>query len=52
LAQTRGNQSWAYADLDFAALEASRARAQVANDRDWMGQLRPGLLNARLQDFA
>lgn len=51
LAQTRGNQSWAYADLDFAVLEASRARAQVANDRDWMGQLRPGLLNARVQDF-
>ncbi|MGO1068453.1 carbon-nitrogen hydrolase family protein [Lysobacter sp. CA199] len=51
LAHTRGNQAWAYADLDFAALEASRARAQVANDRDWMGQLRPGLLAARLENF-
>lgn len=52
LAQTRGGQRWAFADLDFAALEASRARAQVANDRDWMGQLRPGLLTAKVEGFA
>ena len=51
LAQTRGGQRWAFADLDFAALEASRARAQVANDRDWMGQLRPGMLRARVEGF-
>jgi predicted amidohydrolase len=51
LAQTRGNQRWAFADLDFAALEASRARAQVANDRDWMGQLRPGVIRAQVEGF-
>jgi predicted amidohydrolase len=51
LAQTRGGQRWAFADLDFAALQASRARAQVANDRDWMGQLRPGMLRARVEGF-
>jgi len=51
LAQTRGGQRWAYADLDFVALEASRARAQVANDRDWVGQLRPGVLRAQVDRF-
>lgn len=49
LAQTGGDQAWALADLDFAALDASRAVAQVANDRDWPGQLSPGLLRARLE---
>ncbi|GAB3346362.1 carbon-nitrogen hydrolase family protein [Marilutibacter aestuarii] len=48
LACTRGDERWAIADLDFAALQASRARAQVANDLDWPGQSRPGLLRARL----
>ncbi|MBW8811143.1 MAG: carbon-nitrogen hydrolase family protein [Lysobacter sp.] len=51
LTQTRGGQRWAYADLDFAALEASRGRAQVANDRDWVGQLRPGVLRAQVDRF-
>jgi predicted amidohydrolase len=46
--QTRGNQVWALAELDFEALEASRASAQVANDRDWNGQLAPGLARATL----
>ncbi|WP_242106802.1 carbon-nitrogen hydrolase family protein [Luteimonas aquatica] len=49
LARTRGDAVWAYADLDFAALDASRARAQVANDRDWPGQLRPALRGARVE---
>lgn len=39
---------WAIAEVDVAALHASRAQAQVANDRDWSGQLRPGLRAARL----
>ena len=39
LARTRGDETWAMADLDFALLEATRANAQVANDRDWSGQL-------------
>jgi hypothetical protein len=48
LAQTRGEQVWAMADLDFAVLEASRSDAQVANDRDWPGQLAPGIARAQL----
>ncbi len=51
LATTHGNQTWAVADLDFDALEASRASAQVANDRDWAGQLAPSLVRARLEGF-
>lgn len=49
LMQTRGREVWAVADLDFAALEASRDAAQVANDRDWPGQAAPGLRQARYQ---
>ena len=48
LVQTQANQVWAMAELDFEALEASRARAQVANDRDWNGQLVPGIARATL----
>jgi predicted amidohydrolase len=48
LARTRGDEAWAIADLDFDALEASRAHAQVANDLDWPGQLSPGLLRAQI----
>jgi predicted amidohydrolase len=51
LAQTRAGQRWAYADLDFAALEASRARAQVANDRDWVGQGAPAIARARVEGW-
>lgn len=46
LAQTGDGQLWAYAELDFAAFEASRKRAQVANDRDWQSQLQPALAHA------
>ena len=49
LVQTRGREAWAIAELDFAALEASRARAQVANDRDWAAQYFPTVLRARLE---
>lgn len=49
LTQTRGDRRWACAELDFAALEASRMQAQVANDRDWPGQLKPALGNARVE---
>jgi predicted amidohydrolase len=49
LARTRGDQVWAIADLDFATLESSRANAQVANDRDWMGQLAPALVRAQVK---
>ena len=46
LVQTGEGELWAVADLDFAAFEASRRRAQVANDRDWMGQQQPSLAQA------
>ena len=49
LAQTRGGEAWAIADLDLAALEASAAQAQVANDRDWPGQAAPAVHRARLE---
>lgn len=42
-------EAWALATLDFARLEATRAQAQVANDRDWPGQWQPRLRRARLQ---
>lgn len=48
LAQTSGTQTWAMAELDFKALERSRLSAQVANDRDWNGQLAPALTRAHL----
>lgn len=40
---------WAYADIDAAVLADSRAGAQVANDRDWPGQLAPNLLRAKVE---
>lgn len=52
VAQTAGQQVWAIGELDFDALEASRAQAQVANDRDWMGQDAPAIRRARLESFS
>lgn len=49
LATTAGAQGWAFADIDPARLDASRAQAQVANDRDWSGQIAPMLQQARLE---
>lgn len=49
--QTRADHPekvWAMAELDLAALEASRASAQVANDRDWNGQLSPAITRAKV----
>ncbi len=46
LARTHDEQPWAIAELDFDALAASRRQAQVANDRDWPGQLAPALERA------
>lgn len=48
VARTAGDAEWCIADLDFNALEASRAAAQVANDRDWPGQGAPGIAHARV----
>ena len=52
LARTADGQPWAMAELDFAAFEASRAHAQVANDRDWSAQYFPTVLRARLERAA
>lgn len=49
LACTQGEQLWAIAEADMGLLEASRAHAQVANDRDWPGQQWPGIARARVQ---
>ncbi|MQP76810.1 nitrilase [Stenotrophomonas sp. MYb238] len=48
LARTADGQRWAVAELDFAAFEAGRAQAQVANDRDWPDQWQPALQRAML----
>lgn len=49
VAQTTGDQVWTIADLDFAAFEASRAVAQVANDRDWPAQSLPTIVRAQVE---
>ena len=49
LATTDAPSGWACADCDPLALADSRAKAQVANDRDWAGQLAPGLRQARVE---
>ena len=51
LASTRGGDTWAVAELDFALLEGTRGQAQVANDRDWPGQQAPALARARVAGF-
>ena len=43
LVQTRGAMPWAVAELDIDALDASRAQAQVTNDRDWHAQYFPSV---------
>ena len=48
LASSAGDAEWTVATLDFDALQASRARAQVANDRDWPGQSAPGVTRAQV----
>src|SRR5690606_29815361 len=49
VARTQGGEAWAIAEIDLAALEASRASAQVANDRDWRGQMLPSLTTAKVE---
>lgn len=48
VATAGGSQGWTFAEIDIATLADSRAGAQVANDRDWPGQLAPNLLRAKL----
>ena len=42
---------WAIADVDLAALDAFKRDAQVANANDWMAQLRPPVVNARVESL-
>ena len=49
LARSAGGAAWAMAEIDLGALEASRDRAQVANDRDWPAQWLPALTAARVE---
>ena len=49
LVASGADAGWSYADIDVAQLDGSRAQAQVANDRDWRGQLAPSLLQAKLE---
>ncbi len=49
VAATTGDDEWAIAELDFEALDASRASAQVANDRDWPGQCVPAISRASVE---
>jgi predicted amidohydrolase len=49
VATTAGAHGWAFADIDPGHLHASRAQAQVANDRDWPGQGAPLLNRARVE---
>jgi len=51
LVETSDADAWAIADLDVEALEAARVDAQVDNDRDWVGQVRPALARAVLSSF-
>ncbi len=52
IANTSGHETWAYATLDFNALAASHAHAQVAVERDWPAQTRPEIVAARVEGSA
>ncbi len=49
LAASAGEEEWAVAEVDVAALERSRDSAQVAVDRDWPRQSLPALATARVE---
>jgi predicted amidohydrolase len=49
LAQAGVGSDWAIGELDLAALDAFKRDAQVANANDWMAQLRPSVVNARVE---
>ncbi|MEO7433723.1 MAG: carbon-nitrogen hydrolase family protein [Dokdonella sp.] len=42
---------WACAELDLEALDAFKRNAQVANASDWLAQLRPSTMRARVERF-
>jgi predicted amidohydrolase len=49
VAETREPHGWIYAEFDPRRLRETRDSAQVANDRDWPGQLAPSLRQATLE---
>lgn len=49
LVRAEENSEWAIGELDLAALDAFKRDAQVANANDWMAQLRPAVVNARVE---
>ncbi len=51
LAAVRDDEEWAIGEIDPVALEAMRDSAQVANDRDWRGQLQPAIAVARVESL-
>jgi predicted amidohydrolase len=42
---------WAHAELDLAELDAFKRNAQVANASDWLAQLRPATIRARIESL-
>ena len=51
LARAEGGTDWAFGELDLAALDAFKRDAQVANANDWMAQVRPSVVNARVESL-
>ena len=49
LVRAESDADWAIADVDLAALDAFKRDAQVANANDWTAQLRPLVVNARVE---
>jgi predicted amidohydrolase len=51
LVRAEENADWAIGELDLAALDAFKRDAQVANANDWMAQVRPSVVNARVESL-
>jgi predicted amidohydrolase len=51
LSRANAGSDWAFGELDLAALDAFKRDAQVANANDWMAQLRPPVVNARVESL-
>jgi len=49
LSRADAGADWAFGEFDLAALDAFKRDAQVANANDWMAQLRPPVVNARVE---
>ena len=49
LSRADAGADWAFGEFDLAALDAFKRDAQVANANDWMAQLRPPVVSARVE---